>query len=316
MKLNDLTGCKFNNLTVLYRAEDIIKDVKKRRVKWHCKCSCGNELDVIADNLKKRPNMTCHECANKIRANIHRINVVGNKYGRLTILEIVPDTSPTKVRCICDCGNEHICDQSDVVGGHTKSCGCLRYESISAANTKDWTDFTAESGVKFIKQHHMNNKGQWVWECQCPNCNNSFYELPAKINNGHTTSCGCRTQSFGESYVQSLLAEMRIEFAPQYTFADCKYINTLHFDFAIFYDGNLIGLVEYDGKQHFEPVDFFGGQKGFESSQKRDEIKNAYCKANNIPLLRLPYTLSMKEIKKNLYEYYLSLTTAVASMVT
>lgn len=310
MNLIDLTGKKFENFTVLYRGEDIMKDGKKRRVRWHCLCDCGNEFDAIADNLKKRPGMTCRECANKKRANNQRANHVGEKYGKLTILEIVPMDGPTKVRCQCDCGNEYIGCQSDVVIGHTKSCGCLQLEVVSLANTKDWTGCVAMSGVKFIRQHHMNDKGQWVWECQCPLCHNSFYELPAKVNNGHTTSCGCRVQSFGESYIQLLLETIKADFIPQYTFEDCKCINLLHFDFAIFDNDHLVGLVEYDGKQHFEPIDFFGGQNGFEQTRKRDEIKNTYCTTNQIPLLRLPYTLSFDEIKKELYEYYLSLTTA------
>ena len=310
MNLIDLTGKKFENLTVLYRGEDIIQDGKRRRVRWHCLCNCGREFDVISDNLKRRQNMTCNECAKKIRGESQRKNAVGNKYGRLTILEMLPNSGATKVRCMCDCGNEYIGCQTDIVSGHTKSCGCLQSEIASLTNTKDWTGYVAKSGVKFIRQNHKNNSGQLVWECQCPICHNSFYELPAKVNNGHTTSCGCRIQSFGESYIQLLLENIKANFIPQYTFPDCKYINTLHFDFAIFYNDKLLGLVEYDGKQHFEPIDFFGGKEGFEKTKKRDEVKNIYCTTRNIPLLRIPYTLSFDDIKKELYEYYLSLTTA------
>ena len=310
MNLIDLTGKKFENLTVLYRGEDVIKDGKRRRVRWHCLCNCGNEFDVISDNLKKRPNMACRECANKKIADSQRSNHIGEKYGKLTIVDIIPSDGPTKVKCICDCGNQYIGCQSDIVNGHTKSCGCLQREITSLSNTKNWSGHIAESGVEFVKQHKMNNKGQWVWECKCPLCGNIFYELPAKVNNGHTSSCGCQLQSFGEIYIQSILKNMNVYFIPQYTFADCKYINTLHFDFAIFDNDKLLGLVEYDGRQHFEPIEFFGGQNGFEQTKKRDEIKNTYCNDNSIPLLRIPYTLSFDEIKKELYEYYLSLTTA------
>ena len=84
----------------------------------------------------------------------------------------------------------------------------------------------------------------------------------------------------------------------------------MRFDFGILHNDQLLGLIEYDGKQHFEPIDFFGGEDGFRKTQERDKIKNAYCKSHNIPLLRLPYTLSINEIKTKIYEYYLSLTTA------
>ena len=310
MKLTDLTGKQFENLTVLYRGEDIIKNGKIRRVRWHCRCNCGNELDIIADNLKKRPNMTCNECANKRRAENNRINVVGNKYGRLTILETIPNTHPTKVKCRCDCGNEHIGDQADIVSGHTQSCGCLHRDRTSESNVKDWTGIVSDYGVEFLYQDVMNDKGQWLWRCKCGMCGNKFTALPARINNDHITSCGCASQSSGERLVMSTLEELNAEFVTQYSFQDCRSVNALRFDFAVFYNSNLLYLIEYDGKQHFEPIDLFGGIDGFNDRQKRDAIKNNYCKQHNIHLLRIPYTLSAEEIKQKIYEYHLSVTTA------
>ncbi len=54
-------------------------------------------------------------------------------------------------------------------------------------------------------------------------------------------------------------------------FDKCKYINKLTFDFYL-PDYNL--CIEFDGRQHFEPVEHFGGQKEFESCVKRDNLKN------------------------------------------
>ena len=268
MNFNDLTGKQLGKSMVLNRAESKIDKSGKRRTVWNCKCECGNEFETLADSIKRNFNLVCPECTNKNRSKNNRITIIGNKYGRLTVLDIIPNTYPTKVRCKCDCGNEHICAQADVVSGHTQSCGCLQSENTSMTNTKDWTGYVTESGVKFLRQSYMNNKGQWIWECECPLCGNSFYELPAKVNNGHTTSCGCRIQSFGENYVKTILESMNIEFQPQYTFDDCKNVYVLRFDFGIIYNGKLLGLIEYDGKQHFEPVEFFGGEEGFKKIQK------------------------------------------------
>lgn len=312
MTLVDLTGVEFENLTVLYRGEDVIKDGKKRRVRWHCKCRCGNEFDVIADNLKQRPNMTCNECANKRRSEHNRINVVGNKYGRLTIVETIANTRPTRVRCICDCGNEYIGAQSDVVNGHTQSCGCLQRERASDANTKDWTGVVSEYGIEFLCPDHIREQGQWLWKCKCGVCGNEFVTLPAKVNEGVVTSCGCAIRSSMERYIKSLLEELNLEFIEQYSFDDCKDKYSLKFDFAVFRHESLLYLIEYDGKQHFEPIEWFGGEQSFKMQQYRDEIKNNYCLLHNIPLLRLPYTLSTEEIKQYICEYHLSVTTAGA----
>lgn len=48
-------------------------------------------------------------------------------------------------------------------------------------------------------------------------------------------------------------------------------------------------VIEFDGIQHFEPVEHFGGEKNFQITQKRDRDKNEYCKKNNINILRIPY---------------------------
>jgi hypothetical protein len=316
MKFKDLTGQRFGKLIVIKRVESKVDKSGKKRTMWCCLCDCGNEVVVSSDYLHRSKCPSCGCEATKNRIEYNRIDNVGEKYGRLTIVDIIWEAERAKAVCKCDCGNDYIGIKSDIVGGHTKSCGCLHSEVTSIVNTKDWTGYVAESGVKFVKQHHMNNKGQWVWECECPFCGNPFYELPAKVNNGHTTSCGCRVQSFGESFIKAILEEIGTEFIPQYSFPDCKHINVLHFDFAIIKNNYVLGLIEYDGRQHFEPVDFFGRQEGFERTQKRDQIKNQYCKLNNIPLLRFKYTLSLSEIREELYKYYLSLTTAVVPMAT
>lgn len=309
MRFKDLTGQKFGKLIVLSRAESKISSGRKRTM-WHCICECGNEIDVSSDYLNKSkcPSCGCEATKNRIEKN--RVNNIGEKFGRLTIIDILWDEGRAKAVCKCDCGNYYIGIKSDIVTGHTQSCGCLQSENTSIANTKDWNGHISDYGVEFVRRHHMNDKGQWLWECRCGICGNLFIALPAKVNNGHITSCGCRIQSAGEEFIKGLLNDIKVEFETQYTFDDCKYINLLRFDFAIIQNGKLLGLIEYDGKQHFEPIEFFGGQKGFEEIKKRDTIKNMYCKSNNIPLLRLPYTLSTEEIKQQIYEYYLSVTTA------
>ena len=309
MRVKDLTKQRFGKLIVLYRVKDKISGGRKRTM-WHCICDCGNECDVSADylNRSKCPSCGCEATKNRIEKN--RSDCTGQKFGRLTIIDILWDEKPTKVVCKCDCGNDYIGVKTDIVSGHTQSCGCLKSENTSMANTKDWTGCTSDYGVRFIRQDYMNEKGQWMWLCRCGVCGNLFTALPAKVNNGHITSCGCRVQSSGEAYVQSVLEDMHIDFLPQYSFDDCRSIYVLHFDFAITNGQQILGLIEYDGKQHFEPIDLFGGQLGFEDTKKRDEIKNSYCKSHNIPLLRLPYTLSTEEIKEQIYEYYLSVTTA------
>ena len=56
----------------------------------------------------------------------------------------------------------------------------------------------------------------------------------------------------------------------------------------------LLGLIGYDGEQHFMPIKFgpYSDEVSilnFENTKRRDKIKDEYCKNNNIKLLRIPY---------------------------
>ena len=54
-------------------------------------------------------------------------------------------------------------------------------------------------------------------------------------------------------------------------------------------------MIEYDGEQHFKPIRFNKCTEeqaihNFREIQKRDKIKDDFCKENNIKLVRIPYT--------------------------
>ena len=54
---NDLTGKSVGLLTVMYQLSE--RD-KGRNIIWHCKCECGNEVDIVSYSLtKKNPTMSC-----------------------------------------------------------------------------------------------------------------------------------------------------------------------------------------------------------------------------------------------------------------
>ena len=91
----------------------------------------------------------------------------------------------------------------------------------------------------------------------------------------------------------------------QYTFNGCKDKKKLPFDFAVFDEKrNLLFLVEYDGEHHFHPVrykTFQNADKNYSICKKHDEIKNNFCKRNNIDLVRIPY-YERKDLYKILYK--------------
>ena len=79
---------------------------------------------------------------------------------------------------------------------------------------------------------------------------------------------------------------LNIKFEREYKFEDCRNKNLLPFDFYLL-DYN--SCIEFDGSQHFKLNEFFGGAEGFKKIVKNDQIKNEYCKNNNIRLIRIRY---------------------------
>jgi len=92
--------------------------------------------------------------------------------------------------------------------------------------------------------------------------------------------------SKGEQYIENYLIDNDIKYIRQYWFKDCRNILPLPFDF---YLDELNILIEYDGRQHFESVELFGGEKELLKRKINDEIKNNYCIKNRISLIRISY---------------------------
>ena len=126
-------------------------------------------------------------------------------------------------------------------------------------------------------------------------CGHTWFVRAAHIL--HRSGCPSCNESRGERFVADYLTSKGIVFERQYRFKDCVNRKELPFDFAILdKNGKLLGLIEYDGIQHFKPFKHFGGIVKFKKTQKNDRIKNKYCADNHIRLLRIPYTRTSEEI--------------------
>jgi hypothetical protein len=60
--------------------------------------------------------------------------------------------------------------------------------------------------------------------------------------------------------------------------------------------------IEYDGKQHFEAIKWFGGEESLAYVQQNDLIKTQYCQNNKIALLRIRYNQDIKETLDNFFQ--------------
>lgn len=286
-----------------------------------CTCDCGNECIKESYGLKSAkypPSCGCLKDVNRCAAGAKcRKDYTGMKFGRATVTAMLYRTHQvTKVACICDCGKSFITNAPDLVNGHTQSCGCLQRQATSYANTKDFSGIVSPYGVKFIspavKLEVKPGCHVWLWNCECGCCGKSFIALPAKVLNGHITSCGCAKASSGERLVEGILNDLDIQYVREYSFKDCRNEKSLRFDF---YLPNYNIVIEYQGKQHYEAVDLFGGDSAYQRQVENDHIKRDFCNNNKITLLELPYSLSSSAIQEMIIKHCESVETVIPDIV-
>jgi len=133
MKLIDLQGKKFGKLTAQERVP------LKKRTKWKCQCDCGSSVEVYAQNLVTGNTTTCG-CSGRGRKS--KIDITGEKFGRLTVLsqytgEEKTGGGGTNWNCLCDCGSQVVKNGYALRAGDIKTCGCgshpLKYDDPSKA---------------------------------------------------------------------------------------------------------------------------------------------------------------------------------------
>ena len=118
---------------------------------------------------------------------------------------------------------------------------------------------------------------------RCLTCKHEWDIKPGRILY-NKTGCPICKSSKGERNINNLLISHGIEYIREYGI----HVNGNSYRFDFYLPKENI-LIEYDGIQHFETNEYFGGDEGFEIIKQSDNIKNQYCIDNNIDLIRINY---------------------------
>ena len=130
-------------------------------------------------------------------------------------------------------------------------------------------------------------------------CGNVFEAYPTNFLRGHV--CPFCNNPKGETTINKILKTLGIDYETQKTFKDLKDKDYLSYDFYI---PSQSILIEYQGIQHYQPVDHFGGETKFKNQQKHDLMKLDYAKEHGYNLIAVPYTEdTFSKIKKYLIKH-------------
>lgn len=153
-------------------------------------------------------------------------------------------------------------------------------------------------GAKFgcwtiIKETNFKN----AWKVRCE-CGKEFTPDTVQLRHAPET-CNCFIKSHGEKAIYEYLKAHNINYSMQHIFED---LPRRMFDF---YLPDLKCCIEFDGEQHFKPVEYFGGEDKLLESIARDLSKEDYCERNNIAMIRIAY---YENIEQRLNEEIVRLT--------
>lgn len=196
---DDLSGMKFGLWTVLHRD----KEATTVAPRYICRCECGTIKSVDKYSLKNGTSWHCGCQTEKVRKQAAEkysekfqageyerkpAEMIGRRYGMLTVISKVDDGTASKSSyvCQCDCGNKIVVKYQNLANQKgRRSCGCAEFTDLTG---KRYGKLVVEKRVTAAEAGKDGNR-HW-WKCQC-DCGNITYVTGGNLLNGTTKSCGC-----------------------------------------------------------------------------------------------------------------------------
>lgn len=285
---NVLNKCIEKNYTLV---ESFIYDNNMTKLKLKC-----NKDGYIWESTYHAfiiQNTLCKKCTKKYRPTQKEVNdKISNKCieKNYTLVEpFVYKNVKTKIHLKCNIdNNDWITSYGEFINNNSGCIVCFR----KSKKTKIEVDNNIlirckEMNYELVKPFVYKNNNSKIY-LRCLKHENNFEWVVSYrgfiLSDKNCPKC---KNSKGEILITKFLQNNNIKYIDEYKFDDCKYKNKLSFDF---YLPELKTCLEYDGKQHYKSIKHFGGEKRLIEQKIKDEIKNKYCKNNNIKLIRIPYT--------------------------
>lgn len=187
-----------------------------------------------------------------------------------------------------ECGKTNRSTPASLLGGHGCICRKVNSNKVSFDEFQHRLEKIGEG--KYLLEEgstYVDTKTRVV--LRHTECGNTYQTTPFNFFNGRGCPfCANKKNSKGERMVEKALNFLGFDYLEQATFEGMIYKKQLYYDFLL--EGEDI-IIEYQGRQHYTPVEFLGGFDKFESQLKRDKIKARYAEDNGYKLVEIPYKL-------------------------
>jgi len=264
---------------------------------------CKNKHNTnMSYHVWKNNKYKCVECSKISMRERFKFSYeyVKSKFEEKNFKLLSKEYSNKKDKLEYQCKNGHI-DKISFDSFYFAKNECATCSNNKKHTIDDISKLLEKENYKLLSNEYINNKEKL--NMMCPKKHSFEMRLNDFITGYRCKYC---VESLGEQKITNFLEKCNdVEyFDSEYKFIDCKNKNQLPFDFFV----NDLFLIEFDGLQHFEEIEFFGGKESFELRKNNDKIKTNYCRQKKIPLLRISYN-RINEIDKIIESYMNDLKT-------
>lgn len=221
---------------------------------------------------------------------------------------------PIKVKCKV-CGYIWKARPNDLLTGRGRCCRCAyakiaygkanyckAYRQVRTKHSDEsFQHYNREAFVYYFKKKHPNARLLTMFEgidklikAKCLKCGHirvakaaSLLFSPVCIECEHVDGYASK----GEYTIADLLTKAQLIYQYPYIPDDLVDKSALHYDFRV--NGHY--LIEFQGKQHYEPVDRYGGVERFKVQQKHDQMKRQWARKHHFVLIEIRFNESIKE---------------------
>lgn len=202
---------------------------------------------------------------------------------------------PILVKCL-NCSKESYEYYHNIRKGH-KKCNCNITKKFTRNLTVDdfiekWSKLTRDNFELLSQEYHGRNA---KYKIKCKKCGKEDERWGITLIDNDNSCKYCDHGSKYEQLIGILLDKKNIRYIREYL--DIWNGHYHRFDFFL-PDRNMI--IEYNGQQHYEPIEYFGGEEQFRLRQERDKEKEQYCQDKNLQLIVFNYQQTSEEIEKKI----------------
>ena len=214
------------------------------------------------------------------------------------------DSNRTLFKYKCPSGHLGTTCQDDYVNGNRRcfTCAQLKKSALFRLTHQEVNELCLNAGYTLLSSSYVNMKDKVKVECL--NCNHIMKTTMNSVVNSYKRcdNC-CNSKSTGELLVERALSKNInvVKFKPEFSFGKKSWRDydegfsfydrgPLRVDFKVELSNGEWVFIEFDGKQHFTPVDYFGGEDYFNTLRYHDLLKTSYFKFNSFSLLRISYS--------------------------